>query len=112
MPSIVFIPCVPMCLSTLPLWKKADNVYVIPSSFGWMDLSTWNSAYDNFGERLPGQRRVEVKCDHNRFHQVHGSCPNEKLLVLQGLDDLLYVDTKRCIADLPKGKKNSPLKNM
>src|ERR1035437_411233 len=27
--------------------EKADNVYVIPSSFGWSDLGTWGSAYEN-----------------------------------------------------------------
>ncbi|MBC7424684.1 MAG: mannose-1-phosphate guanylyltransferase, partial [Ferruginibacter sp.] len=27
--------------------EKADNVYIIPSSFGWSDLGTWASAYDN-----------------------------------------------------------------
>ena len=29
------------------IMEKADNVYVIPSSFGWSDLGTWNSAYEN-----------------------------------------------------------------
>ena len=27
--------------------EKADNVYIIPSSFGWSDLGTWASTYDN-----------------------------------------------------------------
>ena len=29
------------------IMEKADNVYIIPSSFGWSDLGTWNSAWDN-----------------------------------------------------------------
>jgi len=29
------------------IMERAHNVYVIPSSFGWSDLGTWNSAYDN-----------------------------------------------------------------
>ena len=29
------------------IMEKADNVYVIPASFGWSDLGTWNSAWDN-----------------------------------------------------------------
>src|SRR5690606_34118071 len=29
------------------IMEKAENVYVIPSSFGWSDLGTWTSAYDN-----------------------------------------------------------------
>src|SRR5690606_5854653 len=27
--------------------EKADNVYVIPSSFGWSDLGTWKSLFEN-----------------------------------------------------------------
>ncbi len=27
--------------------EKAENVYVIPASFGWSDLGTWSSAYNN-----------------------------------------------------------------
>src|SRR6188768_3992622 len=29
------------------IMEKADNVYVIPASFGWSDLGTWNSAWEN-----------------------------------------------------------------
>src|SRR6476469_3349148 len=29
------------------IMENAHNIYVIPSSFGWSDLGTWNSAYDN-----------------------------------------------------------------
>src|SRR5580693_5941538 len=29
------------------IMEKANNVYVIPSAFGWSDLGAWNSAYEN-----------------------------------------------------------------
>ncbi|MEY3350772.1 MAG: hypothetical protein RIQ50_883, partial [Bacteroidota bacterium] len=29
------------------IMEKANNVYIIPASFGWSDLGTWNSAHDN-----------------------------------------------------------------
>jgi mannose-1-phosphate guanylyltransferase len=32
------------------IMEKADNVYVLPSAFGWSDLGTWASIYD-----LPGR---------------------------------------------------------
>jgi hypothetical protein len=40
--------------------EKADNVYVLPSSFGWSDLGTWNSAWENmekdyFGNAVAGK---------------------------------------------------------
>ena len=76
------------------IMEKADNVYIIPSSFGWSDLGTWNSAYENMerdylGNAVAGNHVVVIdstKC------MVHAT--NEKLLVLQGLDDFIVVDTK------------------
>ena len=32
------------------IMEKADNVYVIPASFGWSDLGTWNSAWENMAK--------------------------------------------------------------
>src|SRR5690606_25256359 len=28
------------------IMEKADNVYVLPTDFGWSDLGTWSSVYD------------------------------------------------------------------
>lgn len=85
--------------------EKAENVYVIPSSFGWSDLGTWNSAYDNFDkdylENAVGGNNVVVidatKC------MVH--VPNEKLVLLQGLDDFIVVDTKDVLLICQKSKE-------
>ncbi len=73
--------------------EKANNVYVIPSSFGWSDLGTWNSAYENLDKdelenAIAGKNVIIIdatKC------MVHSG--NKKLLVLQGLDDFIIVDT-------------------
>src|SRR5215510_5559964 len=40
----------PQCTSIsidFGIMEKADNVYVIPASFSWSDLGTWNSAWEN-----------------------------------------------------------------
>lgn len=73
--------------------EKADNVYVIPSSFGWSDLGTWKSTYDTIekdylGNAVAGENVVVIDATKN---MVHAS--NDKLLVLQGLDDFIVVDT-------------------
>jgi mannose-1-phosphate guanylyltransferase len=73
--------------------EKADNVYLIPSSFGWSDLGTWNSAYENLekdylGNAVAGQNVIVF--DTHRC-MIHNN--NDKLLVLQGLEDFIVVDT-------------------
>jgi mannose-1-phosphate guanylyltransferase len=73
--------------------EKADNVYVIPSTFGWSDLGTWNSAYENLekdylGNAVAGKKVMVVDATNSMV-----SVPDDKLVVLQGLDDFIVVDT-------------------
>src|SRR6478609_6434234 len=65
------------------IMEKADNVYVIPSSFGWSDLGTWNSAYDNLpkdvsGNALAGDNVIVINSKNCMVH-----APHHKLLLLQ-----------------------------
>ncbi|MES1214120.1 MAG: mannose-1-phosphate guanylyltransferase [Bacteroidota bacterium] len=85
--------------------EKADNVYVIPASFGWSDLGTWNSAWDSMdkdylGNAVAGKKVLvmdAVKC------MVH--VPDNKLVVLQGLEDFIVVDTKDILLICKKEKE-------
>ena len=87
------------------IMEKAHNVYVIPSSFGWSDLGTWNSAYDNLekdylGNAVTGKNVMvidAVKC--------MVSAPGDKLVVLQGLDDFIVVDTPDALLICKKDKE-------
>jgi mannose-1-phosphate guanylyltransferase len=75
------------------IMEKADNVYVIPANFGWSDLGTWASAYENLekdylGNAVQGKNVVVIdatKC------MVKAS--PDKLVVLQGLDEFIVIDT-------------------
>lgn len=75
------------------IMEKADNVYLIPSSFGWSDLGTWNSAYDNM-EKDSAQNAVSanhlmlIDATKNIVH-----VQKDKLVVLQGLDNHIVIDT-------------------
>jgi mannose-1-phosphate guanylyltransferase len=91
----------------IAIMEKADNVFVIPSSFGWSDLGTWNSAYDNiekdyFGNAVASDNVIVIdatKCMIN--------APKEKLVVVQGLDDFIIVDTKDVLLICSKQKEQS-----
>ncbi len=88
----VFSQCVNISID-YGIMEKADNVYVIPSSFGWSDLGTWASAYDTL-EKDEHQNALGAKNMHiidAANNMVHA--PNEKLIVLQGVQNLIIVDT-------------------
>ncbi len=87
------------------IMEKADNVYVIPSSFGWSDLGTWNSAYDNFEKdylenAVAGNNVVVIDATKCMVH-----VPNDKLVLLQGLDDHIIVDTNDVLLICKKDKE-------
>jgi mannose-1-phosphate guanylyltransferase len=100
----------PQCPNTsidFGVMEKANNVYVIPSSFGWSDLGTWNSAWENmdkdYFENAVAGRKVIVfdstKC------VVH--VPDEKLVVLQGLEDYIVADTRDVLLICKKEKEQA-----
>jgi len=85
--------------------EKADNVYVIPASFGWSDLGTWNSAWDNmekdyFGNAVSGKHVMVVDANNCMVH-----VPDNKLVLLQGLKDYIIVDTKDVLLICKKDKE-------
>ncbi|HEU4901955.1 MAG TPA: mannose-1-phosphate guanylyltransferase [Flavisolibacter sp.] len=87
--------------------EKANNVYVIPSSFGWSDLGTWNSAWENmekdyFDNAVAGDKVIVF--DSNKC-VVH--VPDEKLVVLQGLEDYIIADTKDVLLICKKEKEQA-----
>jgi len=85
--------------------EKADNVYIIPSSFGWSDLGTWASTYDNLekdylGNAVAGDNVMVIDATNNMVH-----ADNKKLLVLQGLDEFVIVDTEDVLLICKKEKE-------
>jgi mannose-1-phosphate guanylyltransferase len=91
----------------IAIMEKANNVYVLPSSFGWSDLGTWSSAYENmekdyFGNAVASDNVIVIdatKCMIN--------APKDKLVVVQGVDDFIIVDTKDVLLICSKEKEQS-----
>lgn len=85
--------------------EKAENVYVIPASFGWSDLGTWNSAWENmekdyFGNAVQGKHVMVVDANNCVVH-----VPDNKLVLLQGLKDYIIVDSKDVLLICKKEKE-------
>lgn len=100
----------PQCPNTsidFGVMEKANNVFVIPSSFGWSDLGTWNSAWENmekdyFDNAVAGDKVIVF--DSNKC-VVH--VPDEKLVVLQGLEDYIVADTQDVLLICKKEKEQA-----
>jgi mannose-1-phosphate guanylyltransferase len=74
--------------------EKAKNVFVIPSYFGWCDLGTWNSAYDNHDKDYLGNVVIGKNVMVMDATDCMVKAPDNKLVLLQGLKNMIVVDTK------------------
>jgi len=87
------------------IMEKASNVYVIPASFSWSDLGTWNSAWEN----MPKDYLENAVAGENVMIIDASRCvvnaPDNKLVVLQGLDDFIVVDTADALLICRKDKE-------
>ena len=100
----------PQCPNTsidFGVMEKANNVYVIPSSFGWSDLGTWNSAWENmdkdyFENAVAGDKVIVFDTSKCVVH-----VPDDKLVVLQGLEDFIVADTKDVLLICRKEKEQA-----
>ena len=89
------------------IMEHANNVYVIPSSFGWSDLGTWNSAYDNLEKDYLGNAVSADNVIIIDAVKCMVSAPHEKLVVLQGLQDFIVVDTPDVLLICQKEKEQA-----
>jgi mannose-1-phosphate guanylyltransferase len=73
--------------------EKADNVCVLSSDFGWSDLGTWGSLYE---EAELDKQKNAVNGKHVYLYNSSGNIinvPDDKLVLLQGLDDHIVVES-------------------
>ena len=73
--------------------EKAQNVYVMPSDFGWSDLGTWGSLYE-LSEKDENEN-VTLHSDAT-YYDSHGNIvtlPKGHLAVVQGVEDCIIAES-------------------
>lgn len=88
------------------IMEKADNVYVLPSEFGWSDLGTWASVYDlsekdYVGNAVIPSETVIMYDSSNCMVNV----PKGKLVVLQGLHNFIVVEDNNILLICPRDQE-------
>ena len=76
--------------------EKAENVFVIPADFGWSDLGTWKSIYEQQEKGKSGnivQGEVLLEDTRNSFIRM----PEGKLAVIQGLDNYMVIENENVL---------------
>lgn len=91
--------------------EKADNVYVRASSMKWSDIGTWKSLY----EHLPKNKNKNVFIGKQIMAYHTKDClvnvPEDKLVVLVGLNDLMIVESNNMLLICKKDQEQE-IKNI
>ena len=87
------------------IMEKANNVYVMPSSFGWSDLGTWGSLYELSEKDKDGNVSLHSEA---HFHEAKGNIvvlePGKKAIV-QGVEDMIIVEEKGALLVCKKAEE-------
>ena len=74
------------------IMEKAENVFVIPSSFGWSDLGTWGSLYELSEKDANGNVSLHSE---THFYDAKGNIvvlESGKTAIVQGAEDMIIVE--------------------
>jgi len=74
--------------------EKANNVYVLCSDFGWSDLGTWGSLYENSPKDENSNALISGDVMTYGTSQCIINLPDDKLAVIQGLKDYIVVESE------------------
>ena len=75
------------------IMERAENVFVMQSDFGWSDLGTWDSLYENNTKTSTGNviNSDKVVCYDTKNTIIN--IPENKILVVEGLQDYIIVES-------------------
>ena len=76
------------------IMEKANNVYVLTTDIGWSDLGTWGSLFEH---KEKDENENAIVGENVFLYDVINSVitvQEEKLVVLQGLDNYIVVESK------------------
>ncbi len=87
--------------------EKSDKVFVIPVNFKWNDLGTWGSLerelpQDELNNTVVNSRLLPLDSSGNIVSTESG-----KVVVLDGINDYIIVETAEVLLLLPKSKEQS-----
>ncbi len=72
--------------------ERADNVLVVPGSFGWSDVGDWRAVHD-LADKDDAGNRAEGNVILQDTARSFARSADGRLLVLVGMDDTVVVDT-------------------
>ena len=87
--------------------EKADNVYVIPTTFGWSDIGTWSAIYEKY--KYTGEDQDEnqntLLCNHFSGYNATNNfiySTEDKAIILDGLENYVVINSDKGLLICPR----------
>lgn len=97
-------PSMPSISIDFGVMEHLDKLAVVPSSFGWSDVGSWQSAWELATKDAAGnalsQAAVTVEASGN--HIVGAGSRRDKIIALLGVNNLIIVDTDDALLVAPR----------
>ncbi|MFD1162671.1 mannose-1-phosphate guanylyltransferase [Hwangdonia seohaensis] len=87
------------------IMEKSNNVFVIAAEFDWNDLGTWGSLYDKLDKDKAGNAVVNSRTLTEEASGNMIRTKNDKVVVVDGLQDYIIVDKDEVLLIYPKSKE-------
>ncbi len=98
-------PTTPKISIDYAIMEKANNVYTIPSDFGWSDLGTWASLFEESNRDKDNNLVVGDQVITYNTHNSLIRVPKDKLVVIKDLEDYIVIDEGDVLLIHPKSKE-------
>ncbi|MCH8904526.1 MAG: mannose-1-phosphate guanylyltransferase [Bacteroidetes bacterium] len=89
------------------IMEKADNVYVIPSTFGWSDLGTWSSLNEKLEKDYLGNAIMGENIMVYDTRNTTVIMPDDKLAVIHGLNRFIVVEADGILMIIPNSQEQN-----
>ncbi len=74
------------------IMERADEIFVFPSNFGWSDLGTWVSLYDNVPKDLNKNAALSTGVRFSESHNCIVNTPGMENVVVIGMSDCIIAE--------------------
>ncbi len=94
------------------IMEKSSHVFVISAEFDWNDLGTWGSLYDKLDKDVNNNAVVNSR---TLVEDASGNMirtKNDKIVVVDGLNDYIIVDKDEVLLIFPKAKEQDIKKTL
>ena len=87
------------------IMERSENVFVLPAEFGWNDLGTWGSLYEKLDKDEFQNAGVNAKLLSSESWGNMIRTKDEKIVVIDGLENYIIVDEEKALLIYPKSKE-------